>query len=297
MMKKHKLTLIELLISMALFTLMLGVLIKAFQMTSDVSQRQNSTITQNEIALMTLNLLSNDLNKVDYGELENYYKADSTQYSTFDKSSRFYVDTTNNDIRFFISSSDETQIVAVQYRYSETDGLVRYEKSFAKTIDSSDYSYKTNGSVDVAQTLTNARNSNYDKYPFSFLGIDDKGTASTSDDELRFPPNLAAELGDDSSESGLGLSNIDKSILIAGTSNNSSDIAQIKANSFTLGTIAYDPNSSTGFSMDDSVYTNGDLPESIQISFILSIPSNGNLEKNYSRSIPVSNNDFFGKDI
>ena len=296
-MKRQKLTLIELLISMALFTIMLAILIKAFQMTSDVSQRENASIAQNEVALITLNLLSSDLDKVDFGELENYYKSSASEYSTFDKSSRFYIDTTNNDIRFFTSSDDETQINAIQYRYSETDGLVRYEKSFTKTIDASDYVY-TNNSINVASTLTNARNTKFDTYPFLYLGVDDKGTTTTSDDTMRFPPNLAAEVGDDTTDSNtVGLTNIDRSILLSGTNISNPSIPIIKSGSFLLGTIAYDSTSSSGFSMDSSAYSNGDLPESIQVSFILNSSSGGNSDKNYSRSIPVSNNDFFGKEI
>lgn len=288
---------------MAIFTVMLSILIKGFQMASDISQKQSSTINQNEVALVTLNLLSQDLDKVDHGQLENYYKASTNEYSSFNKSSHFYINIDNNDIRFFTSSDDETKITAIQYKFTNTEGLVRYEKSFTKTIQASDYKNDSNStpssgeSINVANTLNNARDNKFDLYPFKYLGIDDKGTESTGDDVLLFPPNLAVEYGDDSSETPDGLTGIDKSILIPGTNSSNSDNTNIVEDSFTLGVISYDPNSSNGFSLDPNAYKNGDLPESIQVNFALNVSNDPLLNKNFSRSIPVSNNDFFGKDI
>ena len=295
-MKRAKLTLIELLISMALFTVMLGILIKAFQLATDLNSTQTETITLNETALVTLNLLANDLANISQGELENYYKEDNSKYSTLSKDAHFYLDfiegdngnVTEMDIRFFRNSSNNEQVTAIQYIYNEEQGLVRYEKSFTKTIDLSDY-VPSSTDIDVAKTLQAAIDSHFDIYPYAFLGTDDNGTPTDSSDDIKiFPPDLADKDSD--------LSEIDESTLLLSDSAEILNTPQIKDESFALTIISYDTeeNELTG---DSDNYENGDLPESLEFGFALTNSDSSNLDRKYSRNIPIAKADFFGSDI
>ena len=294
-MKRSKLTLIELLISMALFTVMLGILIKAFQLATDLNSTQTETITLNETALVTLNLVASDLNNVSQGELENYYKEDNTKYSTLSKDAHFFMDFTEDgngavtemDIRFFITSNNEN-VSAIQYIYNEDQGLVRYEKSFTKTIDLSDY-VPSSTDIDVAKTLQAAIDSHYDVYPYAYLGTDDNGTLTdTSDDIKIFPPDLANNPD--------GLSEVDESTLLLGANTSITNTPQIKSDSFALNVISYDTDNDE-LTNDPDNYENGDIPESIEFSFALTNANNEQLDRKYSRNIPIAKTDFFGSDI
>ena len=285
-MKKFKLTLVELLISMALFSLMLSVLIKAFQMASETSERQIQVMTLNELALVSLNLISDDLDSVDHGELRSYFKLASgssydpinnvSAYGSLNKSANFYFDADNNDVRFFTESVDSSKVTAIQYIYTAEDGLVRYSKDYEKTIDaSSGQSIEAAYEAALSDTVT---------YPFAYYGNDSNG-------DPKVLPDLKTLKANDNS--------IDESPLLLGTKSTSTLVPQITENSFELGILFSVDESveSSGFSKDVANYTQGQLPDALIIKFTLNELNNESLSRTYSRKIPITTLDFFGSDI
>lgn len=143
-MKKLKLTLIELLISMAIFTVMMSLLIKAFQLTTDTASKLEDQTQVYDFARLTMNLVNDDLAKHITHELKKFeYDSTSKSYLEKNKSLYFYTktDSSEAEICFFIQSNEGDSnnnsiknIKAIHYKMDTingTTGLYRYEKNFS----------------------------------------------------------------------------------------------------------------------------------------------------------------------
>lgn len=134
-MKTHKLTLIELLISMAIFTVMISLLIKAFQVTSDLSSQQESRTQKIEQSQLALGLMASELKAAMVRRGTSWVRTGENVYTKVDKSMHFYIDTTDGseEIRFYYPNEDysqrwQTYISLIQYKMVN-GSLMRYEKS------------------------------------------------------------------------------------------------------------------------------------------------------------------------
>ena len=278
-MKKAKLTLIELLISMAIFSLMIAILLKAFTLTTEVSTRTATQVELNESATVALNIMSQDLADAYIGITESYYKKDATEYITYDKSSWFYFNQTDNDIRFFKKASETNKIAAIQYVYDDAKGLVRYEKTFSTTIANADFQTDGNSEIDIAATLSYVEGLT-DEYYYSYIGVD-------SSSNRRFLPDLATAFTNNS------MTGIDESVLIASSTLDTENVT-ITSNSFMFGLLFFDSSKSDGLNSTVTDYINGDKPESLQVAFNLQKTNDSNTNQDYSRSIPVNRGDSYG---
>ena len=135
-MKKAKLTLIELLISMAIFTIMITLLIKAFQLSSDLSSKQESKTQKLEQSQLILSLLSTELKKAIVREGKTWVRTNQDDYSSLNKSLNFFIDTTDGQesIRFFYPNTDYRKINVIEYKVVAGD-LKRFEKEFVQYTD------------------------------------------------------------------------------------------------------------------------------------------------------------------
>ena len=140
-MKTKKLTLIELLISMAIFTLMVALLIKAFQVSTDTASRLEKQSQAYDYGRLAMNLITDDLNKHIASESKTFkYNSTSGEYDEFNKSLYFFAesDTQNGAIVFFTQSPEADEfninyVKAVEYRITtigNSTGLFRREKNY-----------------------------------------------------------------------------------------------------------------------------------------------------------------------
>ena len=163
-MKKSQLTLIELLISMAIFTVMISLLIKAFQVSSDVSSRLEEQTQVYDQARLALNLITDDLNKTVIHELKKFESDNhptTPTYSETNKSLYFYAkaDATDGQLCFFTQSQDTNStnsgikyLKAINYRIATENaktGLYRYEKN---------YDPNTTSNADITDLFNNNEN-------------------------------------------------------------------------------------------------------------------------------------------
>lgn len=144
MTRKSKLTLIELLISMAIFSLMVSLLIKSFQVSSSTAAKLEDQSQAYDYARLTMGIITDDLNKNITNELKKFeYDSTSKAYLEKNKSLYFYVkaDESNAELSFFIQSADTDStnsdiqtIKAINYKINtegNITGLYRYAKNYS----------------------------------------------------------------------------------------------------------------------------------------------------------------------
>lgn len=176
MKKKYKLTLIELLISMAIFSIMMSLLIKSFQLASDVSSNSESTIRVLEKSQLSLSLMSSELKQALTRNSTTWINTNTKgDYELFDKSLNFFIDVDNKDLRFFIPSATERKIYAIQYKHDSSKGLLRFEKELNSNFPS-DYSQYYNV---MSSSLADTNNL------IAYVGLEEGSPKS--------PPDLSAD--------------------------------------------------------------------------------------------------------
>lgn len=137
-----KLTLIELLISMAIFTILITILMKAFGATSEISSRTDAKLSSSDKSRFVLNLLSDDIQQAIVEQKTNYEYNSATQNTTLnDKSLYLYFDDNKQDLRFYIPGEDHNSIRVIQYLINDSDKtLKRHETTLSREYANNDFS-------------------------------------------------------------------------------------------------------------------------------------------------------------
>lgn len=153
-MKKYKLTLIELLISMAIFTIMMSLLIKAFQLTTDLSSAQESKTKKIEQSQLALSLMANELKAALVREGTSWIRTGENTYEKVDKSMHFYINTVkgSEELRFyypntnFNDSDPKTYVNVIQYKVVNGN-LQRFERANLVAYEDPGWANGTQGSL------------------------------------------------------------------------------------------------------------------------------------------------------
>lgn len=274
MIKKLNLTLIELLISMAIFSVMMTLLIKSFQLATDVSSNSESTIQTLEKSQLSLGLLSSELKQALSRSSMTWLMipgpGSTLESKSFDKSLSFFIDIDeagqdNESIRFFKPSPETDKIYVIQYKYNTSatgeKGLVRYEKELSNNFESNrSRSYNT-----IDNELADTNNL------IAHIGLEDPNDLSSN---YRVPPDLFANLNSDSS--------ITADVIIP-----EEEISSISL-SYTLDRYNYDTND-TGDD-DDPTLRKGEKPDYITMSITLKDPKKAGSSRTFSRKISLNGN-------
>lgn len=236
----------------------MSLLIKSFQIATDVSTSSESTIKILEKSQLSLGLISSELKQALTRSSMTWINASSDlHFEKFDKSLNFFIDTTNKDIRFFKPSQNETKIYAIQYKHDSSQGLLRYEKELNSAL-TGDWNQRFN---DFGTKLSDTDNL------IAYVGLEDPNDSTSSP---KSPPDLSAD------------SSITADIIIP-----EDEIAAITL-SYTLDRYNYDSND-TGDD-DDTTLKKGEKPNYITIKLTLKDSDKAGSYRNFSREISLNGN-------
>lgn len=150
MKKSFKLTLIELLISMAIFTIMISLLIKAFQVTADTQSRLDSQFQSYDYARLAMNLVQSDLSQLRLEELKTYKLKDATtqEFAEYNKSLYLWVNTQEYNIS---SISTDTPLLCffTTNHHSENQWGLKYVNAIEYGISSDKDLYRREVNIEL----------------------------------------------------------------------------------------------------------------------------------------------------
>lgn len=262
MKKLRRLTLIELLISMAIFSVMMTLLIKSFQLATDVSSNSESTIKVLEKSQLSLNLLSTELKQALTRSSKSWINAPNSDgvlvSIPLDKSLSFSIDVNTKSITFFKPSEESDKIYVVQYRHNSSGsgekGLIRYEKE----LDNNFVSDRKKSYNQIDSKIADSNNL------IAHIGLKDYKDISS---EHRLPPDLFESLDSDNS--------ITADLLIP-----EDEIESFKL-SYSLDRYSYDKSIEL---------KKGEKPDYITVSLSLKSPNNLASLRSFSRKISLNGN-------